>query len=222
MQFEKDEPISMAEQIAIWSDRLRDLSATGLTYAANDYDKERYEHLQELAVEMLSLATRQPAAALQPLKTTIFARMSPTTAGSAAVIDKNGKILLMRRTDNHLWAMPAGQMEVGETPAQAVVRETYEETGVRCIPRALSGIYDSRIWVRPRIPQHVYLFTFLCEPVEEKTPESYDRRETLETGWFAQKELPDKMWAGHIQRIADAYKVRNGDTRAYFDREPIT
>ena len=173
MKFQEDKPISTAEQITLWADQLRDLSAAGLTYATNAYDRERYEKLQDLAVEMTSLATSQPTAALQPLKSTVFSRMSPSVAGSAAVIDQRGKILLMRRTDNRLWAMPAGQMEVGETPAQAVVRETLEETGVRCIPKALSGIYDSRLWVRPRVPQHVYLFTFLCEPEDGHSPEPF-------------------------------------------------
>jgi ADP-ribose pyrophosphatase YjhB (NUDIX family) len=94
--------------------------------------------------------------------------MSPVVAGVAAVIDTEGNILLMRRSDNQLWAMPGGQMEVGETPAEAVVRETVEETGIRCIPKALVGVYDSRIWDKG-IPHHVYKFTFLCEPVSIQT-----------------------------------------------------
>jgi ADP-ribose pyrophosphatase YjhB (NUDIX family) len=208
--------ISPAEQIAFWSDQLRDLSAAGLEYANNTYDKKRYETIQNLAIEMLAFATEQPLESLLPLKSTIFSRMSPVVAGAAAVINKEGKILLMRRADNQLWAMPAGQMEVGESPAEAVVRETYEETGIHCVPKALVGIYDSRRWDEG-ILHHVYKFTFWCEPQEEQSYEPFDPLETLEIGWFAHDDLPNDLYKDHYKRISDAYEVRNGNVQAYFD-----
>ena len=211
------EDLTAAEQIALWADKLRDLSAAGLQYANNSYDKVRYEAIQDLSMEMLAYATKQPIEMLLPLKSTIFARMSPIVAGATAVIDKAGNILLMRRADNQLWSMPAGQMEVGETPAEAVVRETWEETGVRCIPKALVGVYDSRRWDRGML-HHVYKFTFLCEPLEGQVPEPFDPHETLETGWFAEADLPADLQEGHHKRIADAYKIRGSTPQAYFDQ----
>jgi ADP-ribose pyrophosphatase YjhB (NUDIX family) len=212
----KSDSPSPAEKIALWADKLRDLSAAGLEYAANSYDKTRYEIIQDMAIEMLAFATEQPLETLIPLKSTIFSRMSPVVAGSAAVIDKEGHILLMRRSDNHLWSMPAGQMEVGETPAEAVVRETLEETGVRCIPKALVGVYDSRRWDRGML-HHVYKFTFLCEPLEGQNNEPFDPHETLEIGWFPENKLPTDLYEGHYKRIADSYNVRNGKIQAHFD-----
>jgi len=207
---------SPAETIALWADRLRDLSATGLEYAKDPYDKTRYEVIQDLAMEMLAFATARPLEAFIPLKSAIFSRMSPVVAGAAAVIDTDANILLMRRSDNHLWAMPGGQMEVGETPAEAVVRETYEETGIRCTPKTLAGVYDSRIWDKG-VPHHVYKFTFLCEPVSAQNHGDFDRRETLEIRWFAENDLPEDLYEGHFKRITDAYKVRDGNFPAYFD-----
>ncbi len=212
------ESTSPAERIALWADKLRDISAAGLAYANNVYDKIRYETLQNLAMEMLSYAAGRPLDELTPLKSTIFSRMSPIVAGAAAVINQSGKILLMRRADNHLWSMPAGQMEVGETPAEAVVRETLEETGIRCIPKALVGVYDSRRWDRG-VLHHVYKFTFLCEPLDVQNNEPFDPHETLEIGWFAENELPENLHEGHYKRIADAYMIRNGKIQAYFDRQ---
>ena len=97
-----------AEQLAFWSDKLRDMAATGLKYAQNIYDYERYQAIQQIAIKMLALATERPLAELEPLRETIFARMSPLVAGTAAIIDDDGKILLMRRSDNRLWNMPGG------------------------------------------------------------------------------------------------------------------
>ena len=65
--------------------------------------------------------------------------------GDAAVIDDDGRILLVQRADNSKWAMPGGAMEVSETPAEGVVREAFEETGVRCEVVALVGVFDSRL-----------------------------------------------------------------------------
>ena len=69
----------------------------------------------------------------------MFSRHTPLTAGDAAVIDPNGKILLMQRADDCTWSLPAGGLEVGETPVDGVVREVLEETGVRCQAVALVG-----------------------------------------------------------------------------------
>jgi 8-oxo-dGTP pyrophosphatase MutT (NUDIX family) len=208
--------LAPAEQMARWADQLRDLSAAGLVYAANSYDQQRYQRIQSLALEMLAYATAQPLAALEPLRPMLFARMSPLVAGSAAVIDREGRLLLMQRADNRLWSMPAGQMEVGETPAQAVVRETLEETGVTCNAVALVGVYDSRLWERG-VARQVYKFTFLCEPLDGQDPQPFDPHETLATGWFAPHDLPGDLYPGHFQRICDAYRVWRGDARAHFD-----
>jgi ADP-ribose pyrophosphatase YjhB (NUDIX family) len=215
---DKPKPLLPAEQIAFWADRLRDIAAAGLEYANNVYDQKRYALMREMALEMLAYATAQPAETFTPLRTTIFSRMSPVVAGAAAVIDQEGKVLLMRRADNHLWAMPAGQMEVGETPAEAVVRETFEETGVRCTPVALVGVYDSRRWERGAL-QHVYKFTFLCAPQDAQEHTPFEPHETLEIGWFAENDLPADLQPGHDKRISDAYAMRRGNNRAYFDED---
>jgi 8-oxo-dGTP pyrophosphatase MutT (NUDIX family) len=210
--------LTPAEQIAFWSDKLRDMAATGLKYAQNIYDHERYAALQQIAIEMLGLATERPPAELEPLRETIFSRASPLVAGTAAIIDDDGKILLMRRSDNRLWNMPGGILEVGETPGAGVVREALEETGVRCEPVALVGVYDNRLW-ETGVVQQLYKFTFLCKPLDrERPPEPASHAvETLETGWFAEDGLPDDLFAGHVPRVRDAFRVWRGDQRAHFD-----
>ena len=207
----------IAQKIALWAERLRDLSASGLKHAGNVHDLERYKSIQGLAIEMLATATGKDVGTLEPLRDTLFSRPSPLVAGTGAVINRDGQILLQRRTDNGLWNMPGGQLEVGETPAAGVVREVFEETGVRCEAVALSGVYDSRVWGSLRA-QHLYKFTFLCRPLEDTPGEAPSHAvETLETGWFPEAKLPEGLWEGHAQRIRDAYRVFHGETKAYFD-----
>jgi ADP-ribose pyrophosphatase YjhB (NUDIX family) len=207
-----------AEQIAFWADRLRDMAAQGLKYAPNIYDHERYTAIQQIAIEMLALATDQTLEQIEPLRAPIFSRASPQAAAAAAVIDAAGQILLMRRSENRLWNMPGGVLEVGETPAEGVVREVLEETGIRCEPVALVGVYDNRRW-ETGVAQHIYKFTFLCRPLDGgrvvETPSH--AVETLEIGWFAEDGLPEDLWSGHVQRIRDSYRVWRGEERAHFD-----
>ncbi len=63
-----------------------------------------------------------------------------------AIIEKDGKILLvkenMKGPDNFKWNQPAGWVDVGENPINAVIREVKEETGLDFTPTALLGIYS--------------------------------------------------------------------------------
>jgi ADP-ribose pyrophosphatase YjhB (NUDIX family) len=49
---------------------------------------------------------------------------------TAFVLNDAGHLLLIRRTDNDLYAIPGGAQEIGETISQTVVREVQEETGI--------------------------------------------------------------------------------------------
>jgi 8-oxo-dGTP pyrophosphatase MutT (NUDIX family) len=46
----------------------------------------------------------------------------------AVVLDEHGRILLVRRSDTHDWALTTGCLEPGEQPVAGAVREVYEET----------------------------------------------------------------------------------------------
>ena len=79
------------------------------------------------------------------------AASSIVPAVNVAVTSDTGELLLIRRSDNGNWAMPGGGVDLGESLAQAAVRETREETGVDCEVTGLSGIYTD--------PGHVILYT---------------------------------------------------------------
>ncbi|MEU4248689.1 NUDIX domain-containing protein [Amycolatopsis sp. NPDC026612] len=68
---------------------------------------------------------------------------SIAVAVSAYIQDDEGRILMIRRTDNDLYSIPGGQLEVGETLAQAAVREVREETGVECEITGVIGLYSN-------------------------------------------------------------------------------
>ncbi|CAN5476483.1 NUDIX hydrolase N-terminal domain-containing protein [soil metagenome] len=205
-----------AEQIALWADKLRDLSALGLHFAGNIYEKQRYAEIQKLAMAMFAFATAKPLAQIEPLLTPIFSHTTPFTVGDAAVINDAGQILLIQRADNQQWAMPGGAFEVGETPAEGAVREALEETGVVCQAVALVGVFDSRFCGTTSAHQ-MYQFVFLCKPTGETMAASH-AHEVLQTRWFTEDDLPPNIDPGHITRIPVAFQVWRGESQAFFDR----
>ena len=60
-------------------------------------------------------------------------------AAFAAVRNSSGELLLVRRIDDGNWELPGGRIEVGESAAQAVIREVAEESGVSIVLTGLSG-----------------------------------------------------------------------------------
>ena len=206
-----------AQQIALWADRLRHMAASGLRFAPTLYDHERYQAIQDMAMEMLAFATAESPASLEPLRATVFSHVTPFSTGDAAIIDDAGRILLIQRADNGLWAMPGGGLDVGETPAQGSVREALEETGVASEAVALVGVFDSRLCGSVS-RHHLYHFVFLCRPVEgAPLVEPSHRHETLATGWFTEEELPSALDPGHVGRIPWAFRVWRGEATAFFD-----
>ena len=78
---------------------------------------------------------------------------------NVVVVNDAGEILMIRRTDNDNWAVPGGAVDLGESVAQAAVRETREESGIECEITGIVGIYSD--------PKHVILYTSNGEARQE-------------------------------------------------------
>ncbi|MEU9704277.1 NUDIX domain-containing protein [Streptomyces sp. NPDC047981] len=66
---------------------------------------------------------------------------SMVVAASAVVTDDEGRVLLQRRADSGLWALPGGGMELDDSLPGAAVREVKEETGLDVEVTGLVGTY---------------------------------------------------------------------------------
>ncbi|WP_305779288.1 NUDIX hydrolase [Nocardia nova] len=112
-------------------------------------------------------------------------------AVSAVVRDDDGRILLIRRTDNDRYSVPGGGMELGETVADAVVREVEEETGILVRATTLVGVFSN--------PNHVIAYDdgevrqefsicFAAEPIGGELRSSSESKEVL---WVDPADLAD-------------------------------
>lgn len=107
---------------------------------------------------------------------------SIVVAVTAFIPDKSGRLLMIRRTDNDLYAIPGGAQEIGETIVQTVVREVREETGILVDVTGLIGVYSD--------PEHVIAFAdgevrqefslcFRARPIRGELRTSSESKEVL-------------------------------------------
>ncbi|MGW6203251.1 NUDIX domain-containing protein [Streptomyces sp. NPDC055089] len=70
---------------------------------------------------------------------------------TAVVLDDAGRLLVIHKTDNNLWALPGGGHDIGERIADTAVREVDEETGIKVEVDGIVGLYTD--------PEHVLAYT---------------------------------------------------------------
>lgn len=109
---------------------------------------------------------------------------------SALIRDDAGRLLLERRADSGDWSLPGGAVDPGEAPAQALVREVREETGLVVRPRRLVAVLGPQLIVYPHGDQlEVTTSVFDCEVVGGRLA-ALDG-ESLDLRFVARADLPD-------------------------------
>jgi len=119
--------------------------------------------------------------------------------GVAVAIIEDGKILLIKREDFDVWALPGGGVEAGESVAQAAIREAREETGLVISLSRLVGLYSRPDW--PPSGEHLALFAAV--PCGGALLQDTDG-EARDATYVARDELPASLVPWHRQRILDA------------------
>ena len=210
--------MNLAQTMLHWADMLRDIAGAGLTFCHNPHDLANYRKVQDISVEMLASVLDQPFANFEPIRTAILSRPTPLCAADAAVINEQGELLLVQRSDNHKWGLPGGYLSVGETPAEGAVREAFEETGLICEPVRLAGVYDSRLCGTVS-PHQLYTIVFLCKLVENTGGRiaQLNPMETEAVGWYANADLPQDLVPDHVQRINHAFQFYLRAREPHFD-----
>jgi len=204
--------MTIEESIFEIADELRSIGSAGLTFNEDPYDRERYEKILSLSAKMTSLVVDDtPEELLSHFQNTLL-HLSPLV-GASNVVQLDGNILLIQRTDNGLWALPGGLVEVGEVLADAALRELEEEAGISGKAVDLLAIFDTRLW-KTYTTSHLLHFVFLVD-TDEPTPKP--GLEALDTGFFAIDDLPP-LAPGQQRRFPVILKILAGELpKPYFD-----
>ena len=172
-----------------WARRLQALAQTGLTYASDPYDVERYEAIRRMAAEMASPeGTEAGAAELERAFERETGYATPKVDVRGVVFDAEGRMLLVRERSDGKWTLPGGWADVGASPAENVVREISEEAGFQTRATKLLAVYDRSRHGHPPMLYSVYKLFFLCEITGGEAANG--TTETDGVAFFARGELP--------------------------------
>ena len=130
----------------------------------------------------------------------------PTYGAEMAIIE-SGKVLLIKRRDFAVWALPGGAIDAGESAAEAAVREAREETGLDVELLHMVGVYSRPAWSEGG--DHDLLFA--ARPIGGTLISTSD--ETLDADFFAPDALPEPLIYWYRQRIIDALSGARGIAR---------
>src|SRR5918998_319492 len=188
-----------------WVRRLQAIAQSGLTYAKDPYDVERYEQVRTIAAELAASRSEATAERIDALFSGESGYATPKLDIRAVVLDGEGAVLLVREKEDGLWTLPGGWVDVGESPSEAVEREVREESGYEVRAVRLLALWDRDRHPHPPLPFHVYKIVFQCEllggdPLAGST-------ETEGVGFFSRGALPElslsRVTSQQIERLIE-------------------
>ena len=193
----------MSAALVRQAQRIQALSQTGLTYAKDPYDRQRYEELREIAAEMLAIPLGAAPSEIAGMFRAEEGYATPKVDVRGVVI-QDDKVLLVRERSDGLWTLPGGWADVGDPPSGAVEREIREESGYAAKAVKLLALYDRNLHGHPPMAFHVYKAFFRCEITGGSSAFS---DETDGVDFFALNALPplsvERVTAKQIARLFD-------------------
>lgn len=202
----------------VWLEHVRRLQAiaqTGLAYARDPFDLERYGVLQDTAVQLLAYLTGAEIERVEDLFIGDSGYATPK-ADVRAVVFQGDALLFVRERSDGLWTLPGGWADVGASPSEVAEKEVQEESGFTVRATKLLALYDRDRHGHPPIAHHVYKLFARCEITGGSPKESV---ETSAVGFFRENELPDlslpRVTPAQIARMFEHY--RNPDWPTDFD-----
>lgn len=188
-----------SEQLRFWAHELAAMAKTGLEFATNDYDRDRYSRAMTIAEGIAAMTIDASFTPERPYLGDLHIP-SPKVGCSVAAFDDAGRVVLIKRADNGRWALPGGYAEVGSPPSANALRELHEETGFDAELQRLVGVYDNKS-LGSVAPFQFYICCFRARITGgEATPSP----ETTEVVLADPNELPEDMSVLQRTMLADS------------------
>jgi ADP-ribose pyrophosphatase YjhB (NUDIX family) len=179
-------------------DEIQAIARTGLHYSTDPYARAHYARLLELATAQYARALDLPEPTVRKRLQGELGSITPKVGADAAILDDDGRILLVERADDRRWGLPAGWVEPNEAPADTVVREVREEVGLKVEPVQIVDVM-----FRPASaengPHAVVSVVYLCEVLGGELTLSH---EVLAARYWHIDDVP--KWHKDHRKFADA------------------
>ena len=170
-----------------WVREVQAIAQTGLTFASDPYDLERYRRLREIALAVLAQGSGSPIEPIRELFEQDLGYPTPKIDVRGAAF-REQRILLVREISDGGWTLPGGWADVNQSARECVEREIREESGFEARAVKLAALYDYRRQGNRRAhPYSIYKAFFICELTGGAARASM---ETSEVAFFAPDALP--------------------------------
>ncbi|MFS4492486.1 NUDIX hydrolase [Maribacter sp. 2308TA10-17] len=195
--------------------RLKALADTGLVYAENGYDKERYDQIKQIVLGLMAEITETSVEKL----TTSFSQVTeyPTVKVDVRglVLNEKNEILMVKESVDDKWTIPGGWADIGDTPSEAVLKEIKEETGFDTEIIRLLAIYDKRCHPHPPEQYYIYKLMFFCKITGGELSHGFDMQGA---DFFPLDNLPelseDRILKSQLEHL---FSLAKGKADVYFD-----
>ena len=191
-----------------WCRRLQAIAQTGLAFAHDPYDVERYRAIRQIAAEMLTDGSGIPTTAILGLfeRETGYATPKVDLRG---VVFRDDKLLLVREKTDGGWSLPGGWADVCLSPAENVEREIFEESGFVARANKILAVFDrSKHPHDPPFAFHVYKIFVQCSLIGGSATVS---SETDAIGFFGEAEIPalsvSRVTPAQIRRMFEHHRT---------------
>ena len=182
-----------------WAREIQAISQTGLHFAENHYQEERFSRLLEISVEIISTHSNLDRSDLIEGFNQQFGYATPRVDVRGAVF-RDQCLLFVREIEDGGWTMPGGWVDVGDTPSGAVEREVYEESGIKI--KNIQYI-TSQPWPFP----HSLMMGYIAE--YESGEIQIDPKELCSAAWYDADNLPALPNSGTLARkLIDKFKKK--------------
>lgn len=146
-----------------WAKSLQAEAQNGLTFTQSEFERERYQHILDIAAEMMASNSDADFTYVKNLFEDVKGYMTPRV-DVRGVVFKNDEILLVKEKSDGGWTLPGGWADPNETPGESVAREVFEESGFEVEATKVLAVFDrAKQGHMPPYPYHIYKLFFLCE-----------------------------------------------------------
>ena len=199
----KDNEYFIKEPWLKWAIEIQSIAQAGLYYGGTVFDKERYQQLRKISMEMLEYKTGISQEKIKDLFCNETGYQTPKIE-TRGVLFKDNKILLVKELDG-TWSLPGGWCDVMESVKSNTIKEMKEEAGLDVKAKRIIAVIDRNKHNKPLLPYGVIKVFVLCEYISGSFKENI---ETSESNYFGLDELPelsiDRVTFDQIKMCFDA------------------
>ncbi len=190
-----------------WAKRIQAISQTGITYAKDPYDIERYEAMRQIAAEIMAVGSDTPLEQIVGLFSSQSGYATPKV-DTRGVVFQDGALLLVKELQDGRWTLPGGWADILESPREAVEREIFEESGFQTRATKLLAVFDrNKHPHEPPYAHHIYKLFVQCDIIGGAASVS---QETGGAEFFYEDALPPlslaRITPSQIKRLFEHYR----------------